>query len=45
MFISPKEQVIEYRICFEFLAMNNISEYEAFLVRSCLAEALNAFLL
>jgi ribonuclease HI len=45
VFISPKEQVIEYRVCFEFLTMNNISEYEAFLTRLYLAEALNAFLL
>jgi len=29
--VSPKEQVFEYEVCFDFPYMNNVSEYEVFL--------------
>lgn len=43
LLISLNEQVFEYRVRFEFLAINNVSEYKAIMVRLCLAEALNAY--
>jgi len=35
--ISPKEQVLEYDFCFEFLVTNNIAEYKVLQAGLCLA--------
>jgi ribonuclease HI len=40
--VSPHGQVFEYEIQFEFLATNNVSEYEAFLARLGLAKTFEA---
>jgi ribonuclease HI len=43
VFVSLKEQIIEYKVCFEFPTTNNISEYEALLAGLLLTDALNAY--
>lgn len=41
--VSPHRQIFEYGIQFEFLATNNVLEYEAFLVGLGPAKTFEAF--
>ena len=42
MLISIERHKIHYALCFEFKALDNKAEYEAFIVRLCLAKELQA---
>lgn len=43
MLVSYEEQVLEYKVCSEFLTINNVLKYEALLARLHLAGPLNAY--